>query len=223
MKPIMDNALLVVAKQPFPGQTKTRLSPPLSSQQAAVLYECFLRDTLELMRCIPGVHNTIVYLPRSAEDYFRALAPDMNLMLQKGENLGERLDNLLTESLSNGALKAVVMDSDSPTLPADYILHAFRSLDDADVVLGPTEDGGYYLIGMKKPHPRLMREIQMSTPQVLQDTLILAEKCGVKVSLLPSWYDVDTVEELLKIKVELLSQPTNPARHTRNWLIQETW
>ena len=169
------DTLLVVAKQPAPGQTKTRLCPPLTHDQAAELYDCFLRDTLSIMRAVPGVRCVIGYLPEDAQGYFRQLAPDMELSPQRGASLGERLDHLLTEALLGGSQRAVIMDSDSPTLPAAYLRQAFDDLADADVVLGPTHDGGYYLIGVKQPQPHLLREVQMSTPRVLADTLALAE------------------------------------------------
>jgi len=215
----MDRVLLVVAKRPAAGQTKTRLCPPLSGEAAAGLYECFLRDTLDMMRHVPGVARGIGYLPEDATDYFRRLAPDMALTPQRGANLGERLDHLLTNAMSAGARQAVVMDSDSPTLPAEYLARAFAELDGtADVVLGPCDDGGYYLIGLKRPQPRLLRDVEMSTPFVVRDTLALASELGLRVALLPQWYDVDTVAELNRLRVELRETPAQVAGHTRAFL-----
>jgi len=214
--------LLVVAKRPVAGQTKTRLCPPLTGEAAAALYACFLHDTLDVMRQVPDVGRGIVYLPEAAGDYFSALAPDMQLSLQQGTDLGERLDHLLTAALEAGACQAVVMDSDSPTLPADYLVQAFDALSGPnDVVLGPCEDGGYYLIGLKRPQPRLLRDVQMSTPYVVRDTLALAEQLDLQVALLPSWYDVDTVAELDRLRAELRDAPTHTARHTRAFLTHE--
>lgn len=215
--------LLVVAKQPAAGQTKTRLCPPLTGETAAALYECFLRDTLDIMRMTPDVSRGIGYLPEEADGYFCKLAPDFVLMRQQGADLGERLDHLLTTALTQGAPAAVVMDSDSPTLPAAYLCAAFTHLQEgADVVLGPCDDGGYYLIGLTKPQPRLLREVQMSTPTVLRDTLAIAEELGLRVALLPTWYDVDTVAELRRLRQELEGVPTDsrssPAPHTRAFL-----
>ena len=216
--------LLVVAKQPAPGQTKTRLCPPLSPIQAAELYDCFLRDTLDAMREVPGVQRVIGFLPRDAQGYFNQLAPDMELVCQRGASLGERLDNLLTEALASGAERAVVMDSDSPTLPVAYISQAFERLADVDVVLGPTRDGGYYLIGMKQPQPHLLHQVEMSTPHVLADTLALAKASGLTVSLLPSWYDVDTVVDLAELECELSGASDHcNARAIRRWLAQMDW
>jgi hypothetical protein len=151
--------------------------------------------------------------------YFNQLAPDMQLLCQQGESLGDRLDHLLTQALHNGAGRAVVMDSDSPTLPPEYLSQAFEKLQENDVVLGPTRDGGYYLIGMNKPHPQLLKEVQMSTPNVLSDTLALAKKSNLKVSLLPEWYDIDTVAELSQLHAELTSPDQHEiGAHTRRWL-----
>jgi rSAM/selenodomain-associated transferase 1 len=212
-------ALLVVAKRPAAGQTKTRLCPPLSAADAAALYECFLRDTLDIMRQVPGVSRGIVYLPEGAEDYFRALAPNMELTAQRGADLGERLDHLLTAALADGAQQAVVMDSDSPTLPPAYVAAAFAQLDGPnDLVLGPCDDGGYYLIGLKRPQPRLLREVQMSTPDVMRDTLVLAAELGLRAALLPSWYDVDTAAELERLRTEIASSAEQIASHTRAFL-----
>jgi uncharacterized protein len=217
----MQRMLLVVAKQPAAGQTKTRLCPPLTGDAAAALYACFLRDTLDVMRQVPNVECGIVYLPESALDYFSTLAPDMQLSLQQGNDLGERLDHLLTVALEAGASQAVVMDSDSPTLPADYLVQAFDALaGSCDVVLGPCEDGGYYLIGLKRPQPRLLREVQMSTPHVVRDTLALAEQLDLNVALLPTWYDVDTVAELDRLRSELRNAPAHVAHHTRAFLAE---
>ncbi|MFL5803454.1 MAG: TIGR04282 family arsenosugar biosynthesis glycosyltransferase [Roseiflexaceae bacterium] len=214
----MYRALLVVAKRPAAGQTKTRLCPPLTAEAAAALYACFLRDTLDIMRAVPGVARGIVYLPETAFDYFREFAPDMALAPQRGADLGERLDYLLTAALDAGAQQAVVMDSDSPTLPAAYVAEAFARLDGPDdVVLGPCDDGGYYLIGLKRPQPRLLREVQMSTPFVVRDTLALAEELGLRVALLPTWYDVDTVAELVRLRAELAEPAEQTARHTRTF------
>jgi rSAM/selenodomain-associated transferase 1 len=212
------NALLVVAKRPASGQTKTRLSPPLLPGEAAALYECFLHDTLELMRQVPGVRQVIAYLPAAEVTYFSEMAPDFELILQEGSDLGARLDNALTHYLQLGYERMVIMDSDSPTLPVACLTAAFEALDDADVVLGPCEDGGYYLIGLKRPAPRLLREVRMSTPRVIADTLALAAEDGLHVKLLPTWYDVDDGEALARLATELSRSPDNVARYTRAFL-----
>jgi rSAM/selenodomain-associated transferase 1 len=214
----VSRALLIVAKRPVAGQTKTRLCPPLAPDKAAQLYECFLRDTLDVARGVPRVVRHIAYLPHDECKYFHRLAPDFDLLPQIGASLGERLDRALTQCLSDGYERAVIMDSDSPTLPPAYVVQAFDALDAADVALGPCEDGGYYLIGLKRPQPRLLREVRMSTPNVLRDTLALAEQDGLRVALLPTWYDVDTVQELNRLRDELRTEVAGPAPHTREFL-----
>ena len=215
------NTLLVVAKQPAPGQAKTRLCPPLTAGQSASLYECFLLDTLDLMRAVEHVERVICHLTEDSRSYFQQIAPDMQLRRQHGNSLGERLDHLLTESLAAGSDGAVVMDSDSPTLPPDYLAQAFSLLTDVDVVIGPTHDGGYYLIGMKQPQPPLLREVEMSTPHVLDETLRRARAVGLTVGQLPRWYDVDTADDLKLLEQELFGESRDGrAPATREWLLK---
>ncbi len=213
------NALIVVAKRPAAGKTKTRLSPPLTPQLASALYECFLFDTLDQMRQVIDAHHVIAYLDE--QDYFQRIAADFELIQQEGDDLGVRLDNALTSYLSRGYERAVIMDSDSPTLPASYLSQAFQLLSDgADVVLGPCDDGGYYLIGIKKPRPRLLREVQMSTSTVTADTIALAEQEGLRVNLLPIWYDVDDAASLIRLMKEVESLDSQATVHTRRFLKQ---
>jgi glycosyltransferase A (GT-A) superfamily protein (DUF2064 family) len=112
------------------------------------------------------------------------------------------------------------MDSDSPTLPLACLRQAFRELDDptVDVVLGPCDDGGYYLIGLKSPCPALFRGIVMSTPTVVAETMERAREQGLRVGCLSRWYDVDTLEDMERLIEELRSQPDHPAQHTRAFL-----
>ncbi len=213
------NALIVVAKRPASGQTKTRLSPPLSPNQAAALYECFLRDTLDLVRRVPAVKPVVAYLPHEAETYFAQLAPEFERIPQIGDDLGARLDQAVTRYLNQGYARVAIMNSDGPTLPLAHLKAAFVALaDHVDVVLGPSEDGGYYLIGMKRPIPRLLRDVPMSTSHVMADTLALAEAEGLCVKLLLPWYDVDDAESLRRLKAELTTAPAHVAPHTRSFL-----
>ncbi len=218
------NVLIVVAKRPAPGQTKTRLSPPLSPEQASALYECFLRDTLDLMRQVSGVQPVIAYLPEGEREYFSRLAPDFVLFQQDGHDLGDRLDNALTHYLQMGYRNAAIMDSDSPTLPASCLISAFAMLEDgADTVIGPCDDGGYYLIGLKRSCPRLLRQVRMSTPNVTADTLAVAAEENLQVGLLPTWYDVDDQPSLRHLFAELALAPASIACYTRQHLMQPTF
>ena len=216
-----EKALVVMAKRPFPGQTKTRLVPPFTLEEAAALYESFLCDTLELARAAADVVPFVAYTPADGETaaYFRHLAPDFELVPQTGPTLGERLDSVLTICLDKGYGQVAAMNSDSPTLPPAYLDEAFSRLDDpdTDVVLGPCDDGGYYLIGWKRPHPRLVLEVQMSTERVLADTLAIATEEGLQVSLIAPWYDIDDMADLRRIESDLLVSP-HRAIHTRRFL-----
>jgi len=226
-QPEIPNALIVVAKQPAPGKTKTRLSPPLKPEQASNLYECFLHDTLDLIRQIEQVQPVIAFLPAKAETYFLQLAPDFDLIQQDGPDLGTRLDNAISSYLSQGYQRVVIMNSDSPTLPPAHLSQAFMALEtEADVVLGPCDDGGYYLIGVKQPVPRLLRDVQMSTSTVAADTIALAAEEGLSVHLLPTWYDVDDSASLLRLAKEVENGNQKIAAHTRRFLAQqplESW
>jgi glycosyltransferase A (GT-A) superfamily protein (DUF2064 family) len=173
------------------------------------------------MRRVPQAQRGIAYLPAAEKGYFDTLAPDFELILQNGPDLGIRLDNVLTHYLNDGYQHVVVMDSDSPTLPPGYLTEAFTALaGDADVVLGPCNDGGYYLIGLKHPAPRLLREVRMSTPNVTTDTLALAAEEGLRVELLPEWYDVDDAAALARLTDEVQQSPAHVAHHTRAALLQ---
>lgn len=198
-----------MAKRPFPGQTKTRLTPPLTPQAAAHLYERFLQDVVAKVTQLPDVSPYVAYTPQDDIGYFEMLAPCFGLIAQHGATLGARLDNALAACRSRGHGRVVAMNSDSPTLPAPYLIEAFEMLrDDAvNVVLGPCDDGGYYLIGWKQPYPPLVRNVQMSTPTVLRDTLTLANQHNLNVALLPAWYDVDSKTELALLRDELLRDP----------------
>lgn len=214
------NALIVVAKRPWPGRTKTRLIPPLSPAEAADLYECLLKDTLDLVRGVQDVHLVLAYLPADETQYFAALAPDFELLPQRGNDLGERLDHALTHCLRLGYRRVAVMNSDGPTLPRNHLMSCFDVLSSGtDVVIGPSTDGGYYLLATRQPIPRLTREVQMSTPRVTADTLALAVEEGLRVHLLPHWYDVDDVPTLLRLIGELADR-AGAAAHTREFLKQ---
>ena len=214
-------ALLVMAKRPYPNQTKTRLMPTFSAEEAAELYECFLRDVLELASSLPNVTPFIAYAPTNETAYFRQLMPGMALLPQQGQTLGERLDTVLSTALAQGFQLVCAMNSDSPTLPPDYLAQAFAALknEKTDVVLGPCEDGGYYLIGWKRPFPQLVREVTMSTNHVLQDTLAIAHRLKLNVHLLPTWHDVDTAVDVARVQAAL-ALDTAVGKHTRQFLGQ---
>lgn len=199
-----DNALIVVAKQPVPGHTKTRLCPPFTPESAAELYRCLLLDTLSLMQRLETADHAVAYTPSSARVYFEGILPNgFRLILQEGANLGERLANGLGSHFDLGYQRVVIMNSDGPTLPVSYLTEAFAGLDRADVSLGPSHDGGYYLIGMKQLHAELFQQITWSTEQVFSQTVAICRRLGLSVHLLPEWYDVDVEADLNRLRHDL--------------------
>ena len=204
----MENALIVVAKEPVPGQTKTRLCPPFTPKDAAELYRCLLLDTLALMSRVEVADHTVAYLPADAQAFFERLAPNgFRLVPQEGDDLGARLAHALSYHLDLGYRRAVIMNSDGPTLPTACLREAFSGLDHADITLGPGHDGGYYLIGMRQPHPELFRGIAWSTERVVSQTLAKCQRLGLTVHMLPEWYDVDLETDLKRLSQDLAQDP----------------
>src|SRR5882724_1485110 len=193
--------LALMAKVPFAGPVKTRLTPPLSPDEAATLSTCFLRDmtTNVLGMNADGTECVVLYTPSNAEAFLHDLLPDgFKLMAQRGETLGERLINAVAELLSIGFESVCLINSDSPTLPGEILDTAASLLaQDGDrVVLGPSEDGGYYLIGLRHPHHQLFERIAWSTGNVFAHTIERAAEINLPVELLPTWYDVDDAATL---------------------------
>ena len=203
-----DNVLIVVAKKPVPGRTKTRLCPPLSPDAAADLYRCLLLDTLGLMQRLESADHSLAYTPTSARDYFARLLPNgFRLLAQQGADLGERLSYALGQHFELGYQRVVIMNSDGPTLPLACLQDAFAGLDRADVTLGPGHDGGYYLIGMKRPYPELFQRIAWSTEQVVPQTLAVCRRLGLTVNQLAEWHDVDVEADLDRLRRDLRREP----------------
>ncbi len=227
-------ALAVMIKAPRAGAVKTRLVPPLNHEEAAALSVCFLRDTASN---ISGVASTgaaegvAVYTPVGSEAAFNGLLREgFNLVAQRGESFGERLFHAAEDLLALGYQSLCLIDSDSPTLPSPFLVDAVRWLAQPGdrVVLGPADDGGYYLIGLKHAHARLFEDITWSTDQVLRQTIERARDLKLETNLLPAWYDVDDGATLGRLCHELfLPGPKDVrrdsfngyrARHTRRYL-----
>ncbi len=206
----MNNALIIVAKKPEPGSTKTRLSPPFTPEAAAEFYDCLMRDTLALAAQVPGVDLILAYAPASAVDYFQNRVPNgFRLTPQQGAHLGERLANALAFHLKRGYRKAIIMNSDGPTLPLAHLQAAFTELDHADVTLGMGHDGGYYLIGLKQMVPELFENIAWSTEKVIPQTLDICRRLKLTVHSLPEWYDVDVDADLQRLRQDLVLNPAS--------------
>src|SRR2546430_5316874 len=190
-------ALAVMTKAPQAGRVKTRLTPPLSPEEAAALNICFLRDTAAaISRTTNGksARGIAVYTPIGAEEAYAGILPDeFALVPQRGEAFGKRLSAATEDLLQLGFDSLCLIDSDSPTVPEKAFAEAvdFLTRDEDSVVLGPSDDGGYYLIGLKKLHQRLFETIDWSTERVFEQTIDAAREINLPVHLLPTWYDVD--------------------------------
>ena len=163
------------------------------------------------------MERVVLFAPDDAEAYFRALAPGFRLHPQRGPDLGARLLHAIEDHLALGYERVVIMDSDSPTLPAAYLEQAFALLDEHDVVLGPCEDGGYYLVGAKATHPDLFLGVQMSTPRVFADTAARVAAAGLTLGVLPAWYDVDYAADVRRLRAELF-RDGRETRYTAEFL-----
>ncbi len=202
------NAVVIMAKAPISNVVKTRLVPPLNPKTASELYKAFLLDKIDQVRSLDGIQSFLAYAPKTAEGLFREFVPrEFILIPQVGSDLGERLANVSDSLFHEGFRKIIISDSDTPNLPTDRIRNALHQLNSHDTVIGPCEDGGYYLIGLRTNIPELFAGIPWSSPDVVQSTVNRIRTVGGTVSLLEKWYDVDTFETLLRLKRDLESKP----------------
>lgn len=210
----MKPAVAVMAKVPGALPVKSRLHGALTAERATALYRCFLLDRLDALARVPGIAPVIAFAPAHAAAAMAALAPGFHLVAQRDGDLGERLTALLDGLLAAGHPGAIAMDSDSPTLPMDYVARAAAMLAGgaADLVLGPCDDGGYYLVGVRVPRPALFEGIPWSTDGVLAATLARARGLGLRVSVLPAWFDVDTEGDLRRLHTEMRAGEGAPPR-----------
>lgn len=228
------SALALMTKAPRAGNVKTRLVPPLTNEEAAQLNRCFLQDTgAAISACCnwlaaanPGQRNVrgiAVYTPIGAEsDYADILPADFSLVPQRGESFGERLYFAAEDLFKCGFASVCLIDSDSPTIPAENFINAVEllSLPGNRIVLGPCDDGGYYLIGFKQLHREVFEEVDWSTERVLEQTKQRAAQIGVDVCELPRGFDVDDRATLHRLCDELLSENARDgvAPHTQKFL-----
>ena len=234
----MSNALVLFMKAPRPGTVKTRLTPRVTMDEAADLYRAFILDTLNLARRTAAATLFVAWTPDEGRaELVSTLGcpgdPDVNWLRQRGSDLGERLSNAFAAFRRDGWEKTVVLGGDSPLLPHSIVEEAFEALDRHDVVIGPAEDGGYYLIGLSGPggsgdpggpgspdgsgdpggpghrrksddrNDRLFESIHWGTDRVLGQTRAAIRACGLSCHELPAWHDVDRPADLDRLALEL--------------------
>lgn len=214
-------ALAMMIKAPRAGASKTRLCPPLRPEESAALSGCFLRDTTaniaDAVRALPAgaAHGVAVYTPVGAEAAFDGLLPaGFTLLAQRESGFGERLQGAAEDLLAVGFRSLCLIDSDSPTLPPGALRAAVEALarPGERVVLGPSEDGGYYLIGLPAAHRLVFEDIAWSTARVDAQTRERAAEIGLPVEILPTWYDVDDGPTLRLLCDELFAPDRSPHR-----------
>ena len=202
--------IAVMAKASLPGKTKTRLVPPLTFEEAAAFNTAFLRDVADNIaaagRAAP-IDCYMAYGPPGAGAFFESnFPPSIGLIESWHPNFGDCLFVAIDQVLARGHAGAVVLNSDSPTLPPELLVETARALAQPGdrAVLGPSSDGGYYLLGLKAPHRRLFEDVAWSTEEVARQTRERAAEIGLEMHVLPEWYDVDDVASLQTLRGELI-------------------
>ncbi len=193
----MSTSLIIFAKSPIPGKVKTRLTPYITPAEAAELYKAFITDIVCNTHKLKCERVTIAYTPSNAEATFHSMCgQSVDYLPQKGYNLGERMKNAFRHSFDKGSKRAVIIGTDSPTLPSSYIRDAFDALKEVPITIGPTFDGGYYLIGLSEQNDTIFDDIDWSTSKVFGQTLARIQAMNKQLYVLPPWYDVDTPDNL---------------------------
>lgn len=222
-------AIAMVCKTPGIGGGKSRLRPLLGAERVAQLSACFIRDVAAALEAVPGPLGRdlfALFSPAGSEPALRPLLPlPWTLIMRQEASVGAVLDMSMTAFFAAGHDCAILVNADSPTLPTAIVVEAIAALRAPGdrVVLGPALDGGYYLVGLKRPHPRLFQDIGWSTPAVLACTLDRAREIGLPVTLLPPWYDVDEPQDFRMLQEDLAGRGPSlvpgvtgsVARHTR--------
>jgi hypothetical protein len=213
----MRRALVIVGKAPRAGGTKTRLVPPLSPEEAADLYRAFLLDAVQLGLGLDWECVTVVHPAGASEAHALAqlLPAEVRRVAQTGRGLGDAFSSAFARHFREGFDQVVLMASDSPSLPAEVLESAADALAVHDVCIGPSVDGGYYLIGLRRPCPDVFAGIDWSTPRVFEQTLDRAGRLELSIHVLPEWFDVDGPADLERLRADLAARPSAVAPHTR--------
>lgn len=211
--------LVIMAKAARPGAVKTRLAARLSVDAISGLYRCLLEDTISLARSLEGVPTAIMSPADDVEELRNLSNGSLQVLPQKSSGLAAGLDSVFEHFSAQGPRRIVAFNSDSPHLPAAVLLEAFEALDSCDLVVGPTHDGGYYLVGGKAAHPGLFAANTMGTATALETLLARARKLGLSVRSTREFYDVDVPEDLSRLAEELRLAPEHAPR-TAAWLTE---
>ncbi len=194
----MSTALIIFVKAPIPGEVKTRLCPPLDEEEAASLHGSLVLDAIERTKGLQGVALYVAGTPDLAHPFFKVMEGryGARLLLQRGPDLGTRMQQAMQDAFDQGTKDVLLTGTDLPTLPRTHLVEALKLIKNHDVVLGPTADGGYYLIGLRKMAPALFDGIAWSTASVFAETKKKIETAGLSLGLLPECRDLDTLDDL---------------------------
>ena len=217
-----DRVLVIMAKAPSPGEVKTRLTPSLSPAAVTAFYCCLLDDTLALARSLSEVEVAIMCPDSDVDELAQLAGKEASVVAQKGEGLAAGLTSVFThfaQDHERGAhpRRVIAFNSDSPHLPQSVLENAFETLAAHDVVVGPTHDGGYYLVGAKASHPVLFSHDGMGTSSALERLLLQARALELSVGFADSFYDIDVADDLSRLAAELRLAPARAPR-TAQWL-----
>ena len=214
-----DCTLVIMAKAVRPGAVKTRLAACLRSEEIAALYRCLLEDTMALALSLDGVVTAIMSPAADVED-LRRVAGGMQVLAQNGAGLAAGLESVFAHFSASGR-RTIAFNSDSPHLAVSVLRQAFEALRSCDLVVGPTDDGGYYLVGAKAPHPGLFAAGAMGTSSALETLLARARQLGLSARATDEHYDIDVPADLSRLAEELRLAPERAPR-TARWLAEWT-
>jgi hypothetical protein len=214
-----DPVLVIMAKAPRPGAVKTRLASSLSPVDVTALYRCLLEDTLTLARALGDVEVAIMCPDSDVIELTPLAINQESVVAQKGEGLAAGLTSVFAHFAVGHQRRVIAFNSDSPHLPRSVLEDAFEKLAGHDLVVGPTHDGGYYLVGAKASHPTLFAHDGMGTTSALEELLSRARSLQLSVGFAAPFYDIDVAEDLTRLAEELRLAPEK-APHTAAWLKQ---
>lgn len=216
LTPALSGLACVFAKPPLPGAVKTRLVPPLTAPQAAALAGAFFEDTLDMLRGVPAL-TPVVATTGPWPAAFDSLLGDLLVWQQGGGDLGERMERVLRRALDHAPV-AVAIGTDSPGLPAERLKEAVAALQQSDAVLGPSEDGGFYLIGLRRCTRGLLAELPWSAADTCVRTEERLQAWGLRTARLKEHFDVDRPEDLTRLE-QALRAGSCSARATAEWFV----
>jgi rSAM/selenodomain-associated transferase 1 len=211
--------LVIMAKAPRAGMVKTRLSQSLPVEAVTELYRCLLDDTVALVRSLGTVEIAIMCPASDVEELTRLARGAVDVVAQKGDGLAAGLTSVFAHFAAHGQQRVVAFNSDSPHLPPSVLGSAFEELAAHDVVVGPTHDGGYYLVGAKATHPTLFDNDGMGTRNALEALLARSRVLDLSVGFTTPFYDIDVADDLVRLAAELRLAPARAPR-TAAWFSQ---